>query len=155
MLSPEQVRSLRAKLISIQIISGALIAGVLVFVAITCLITDWEELSDQLKMLTLIGAMTGVVMFALSIVAPGMFAGGPAHSEKDETKALQVIVNSLMTENLIRFVLIEAAIFLNLMVFFIEPHRATLIVVAIGILLMLVCFPRQSKLISKIESRKD
>ena len=156
MLTPEQIADIRPKLVLIQTIAAALIIGVVVFAAVIFAIVDWGNLNDRLKMLSLIGAVTGIFMFGLSIVAPKIFASGrdaapPADS--DQSNAIKPILESLMAENLIRFALIEAAIFLNLMVFMIESHRAALVVVGIGILLMLICFPRQSKMITTIEDR--
>jgi hypothetical protein len=158
MLTPEQITDIRPKLVVIQIIATALIIGVIVFAAVIFAIVDWGNLNARLKMLSLIGTVTGIFMFGLSIVAPKVFASGndvapPADS--DQSDAIKSILDSLMAENVIRFALIEAAIFLNLMVFMIEPHRAALVVVGIGILLMLICFPRQSRMITTIENRLE
>jgi hypothetical protein len=144
-------------MLSTQIVAGALLVGVLILTGIIFLIVDSERLGNPLKMLTLIASVTAAAMFGLSVVAPGMFASGtPASVETDESDrqaAIKTAANAIFVETLIRFFLIEAAIFLNLMVFFIEPHYASLVVVGIGVLLMLIFFPRQSKMAAAVEDQ--
>jgi hypothetical protein len=144
-------------MLSTQIVAGALLVGVLILTGIIFLIVDSERLGNPLKMLTLIASVTAAAMFGLSVVAPGMFASGtPASVENDESDrqaAIKTAANAIFVETLIRFFLIEAAIFLNLMVFFIEPHYASLVVVGIGVLLMLIFFPRQSKMAAAVEDQ--
>ena len=153
MLTPEQIKNIRPKLVAIQFIAAALIVGVVVFAGVMSAIVDWDNINDRFKMLSLIATASGIFMFTLSIVAPKVFASGNEVVDSDPSTAILAIINTLMVENLIRFALIEAAVFLNLMVFMIEPHRGSLIVVGVGILLMLICFPRQSKMIAVIEDR--
>ncbi len=155
MVSDEQLALMRPKLATARIIAAALIVGVLIFTGLLFVIVDWEKLGEPLKLLTLIGAVTGVALFAMSIFAPGLFAGGATIGTKDATdseKEVKSLANSFVVETLIRYFLIEGAIFLNLMVFMLEPHKASLIVVAIGVLLMLVSYPRQSALIARVEN---
>jgi hypothetical protein len=151
MLTPEQISSLRPKLQITQLVAGALIGGVLVFAAIVCVLNSGQD-KTPVKLLTLMAAVTAAALFALSVVAPSMFAAAPLKSD-DLKDSVLAMANSLMTETLIRFSLIEAAIFLNLTVFFIAPDKISLIVAAAGVLLMLLCFPLQSRMITVIEDR--
>lgn len=156
MLTQEQIADIRPKLVSIQIIAAALMIGSVIFTGVICAIADWDNLNEPLKMLSLIGTVSGVFMFGLSLVAPKFFSSGNdnAHSvDSDQSVTIKTVLDSMMTENLIRFVLIEAAIFLNLMLFLIENHRAALVVAGVGLMLMLICFPRQSKMIHVMEER--
>ena len=157
MLSDDQKAILRPRMLSTQIVAGALLLGVLVLSGIIFLMVDSERLGNPLRMLTLIASVTAAAMFGLSVVAPGMFASGtPAANDNDGSgneAAIKTAANAIFVETLIRFFLIEAAIFLNLMVFFIEPHYASLVVSGIGVLLMLVFFPRQSKMAAAVEDQ--
>ena len=156
MLSNEQIQQLRPKLLSIQVISGFLMLGVLAFAGLMVMIVDWDDLNDRVKMLTLIAAATGVLILVLSIFIPNAFSSDvrpSGDSESDQSTAATAIANMLVTENLIRFALLESAIFLNLVVFFLEPHLVSLAVAGFGLLLMLAFFPRQSRMISVIEER--
>jgi uncharacterized membrane protein len=156
MLTPEQTENIRPKLAVIQMIAAALIVGVIVFAGVIFAIVDWENLNERIKMLSLFGAATGILMFGFSIVAPRVFASShhvALPAKPDQSEAIKPVLDSLMAEHIIRFALIEAAIILNLMVFMIEPHRAALVVVGIGILLMLIFFPRQSNMITTLEDR--
>lgn len=156
MLTPEQTTALRPKLFSIQLVAGALIAGAILFAAVIAAITDWNNFNDRFKLLSLIGTVSGILVLGLSLIVPKVFASGDSDTLKPASNAQSAIndmIGSLTVETLIRFALIESAIMLNLMVVMIEPHRASLVIVGIGVLMMLIWFPRQSKMIATIEDR--
>ena len=156
MLTDEQVQQIRPRLLTIQAIAAALIVEVLFLAGVLSAIVDWENVADRVKMLTLIGMIAGVFIYALSIVVPRVFASGtnlrPPTKVVDQYEIAST-ASTMMTEVLIRFALINGAIFLNLMVFCIEIHVASLVVAAIGLLLMVAFFPRQSNMISAIGDR--
>jgi len=156
MLTDEQVQQIRPRLLTIQAVAAALIVGDLMFAGAISVVVDWENVAERVKMLTLIGMIAGVFIYALSIVVPKVFASGtnlrPPTKVVDQEEIAST-ANTMMTEVLIRFALINGAIFLNLMVFLIEIHIASLVVAAIGLLLMVALFPRQSNMISTIGDR--
>lgn len=157
MLTPDQIeKHVRPKLAIMQLISAAMLVGVLAFLGVICTIVDWTNLNQQFKMLSLIGTVTGILILCLSIAAPRVLTptqGVVRSTDSEPVEMINGILNSLISANLIRFVLIEAALFLNLMVFMIEPHRSALIIVGVGILLMLICFPRKSNWMATLENR--
>jgi len=157
MLDSEQVQQIQPKLVLIQVVAGALIMGAVAFAAAMSVIVDWENLNDQANMLTMFAGASGLFIFMMSIFVPLMFAGksnvSNASSSPVEEPGIAAAIPMLMTETLIRYALIEGGVFLNLMVLIIEPHLASLVVAGIGLLLMLVLFPRRSKMMSTIEDR--
>ncbi len=158
MLSREQHEMIRPRMFSIQVFALAMIIGVVIFAIVTYLMVDSERLGNPLKMLTLIATITAAAMFGLSVIAPGMFSSGvqspgPDTDESAIDKSIKTAANAILVETLIRYCLIEAAILLNLMVFFIEPHYAHLAVALVGILLMLFFFPRRPSMTARIENQ--
>ena len=157
MLNQEQIDRIQPKLVLVQAVAAALILGALGFAAMISVIVDWENLNDQTKMLTMIAGATGVFIFVMSIFVPKIFANKPtaaaAVNSPIEDKDIDAALPMMMTETLIRYALIEGGIFLNAMVMIIEPHLASLIVAGTGLLLMLVLFPLQSKMIATTERR--
>ena len=107
MLTPEQTRDIRPKMVVIQMIAAALIVGVIVFAAVIFAIVDWENLNEHLKMLSLIGTTTGILMFGFSIVAPKVVASSQNVSSPDQSDPIKPVLDSLMAEHIIRFALIE------------------------------------------------
>lgn len=157
MLTPEQINAIRPKLFTIQLVAATLFVSVVLFAVVISMITDWENLNDRFKMLSLIGTASGTLVLGLSMIVPRVFASGEpeTHLPKsdDPQQSISSILTSLTVETLIRFALIEAAIFLNLVVMMIEPQRASLVIVGIGVLMMLIWFPRKSKMIAVIDDR--
>ncbi len=157
MLAPEQIRRIQPKLLTVQALAGALILGAIVFAAVMSLMVDWENLNDQVKMLTLMASVSGLFLFVISVFVPIVFGGSSNGFQKlnEPLKDSQIdaVVSMLITETLIRYALIEGGVMLNLMVLIIDPHLVLIVVAGIGLLLMLASFPRQSKMISTIEQR--
>ena len=157
MLTPEQTQRIQPKLKLVQIVAGALIFGALAFAAGMSLMVDWENLNDELKMLTMMASGSSLLLFVMSIFVPVIFAGNSSEFDHSgappDDASVDQAVPMLISETLIRFSLIEGGVFLNLMVLIIEPHVALIVVAGIGLLVMLALFPRQSKMISTIEKR--
>jgi hypothetical protein len=157
MLNQDQIKRIQPKLLLIQVIAAALILGALAFATAMSVMVDWENLNDQVKMLTLFAGVSGLFISVMSIFVPKIFASHPgvtkATGDALEDRDIDAAVATLTTESLIRYAMLEGAVFLNLMVLIIEPHLASLVVAGIGLLLMIVLFPRQSRLVAAIEDR--
>lgn len=155
MLTEKQIHTIQPKFMLIVVLCATMILSVLVFATVVCVLTDWENLNDRIKMLTLFAAGTGIVIFGLSTVVPAMSIPSPQlrNLAKPDDETVNAMAGSLLTENLTRYMMVEGGIFLNLMVFLIEPHTGSLVIAGIGLLLQLVCFPRPAKLVSVIENR--
>ena len=159
MLSQEQQQQIAPKIQVAQIIGAAMVMGAIFFSVGICFVANWEEIG-VLKLITLIGAFTGFTIFVLSFIISFMFPKIPAGKEitvsgdeNRETAAIDSILRIMTTEAIVRAALIEGAILLNLMVFMLEPHLISLVVVGIGILLMAALIPWPTKAMSRVEDR--
>ena len=167
MLSDEQIKQLRGKIMTLVIIAAALVNGALVFAFIVGAVTDWTDVNRPLKIFNLIAAGTALLMYVLAFLVPTLFpkapekvpaaAGGIPTSDPDEDKlraALEVL--SLLTnETVIRFALLEGGILLNVMVCMLEPRWISVGAAGLGFLLMLICFPFPGRVVRSIEDRLD
>lgn len=150
MLSDEQLSQIRPRIRKVQLAAAGMMMFVLVLLPVVCFATDWKSVFGPAKMLTLIAAIGALGMFAMAGVISKIFGIRPP--KQGDENVIPKLVNSLSIESLIRIALVEGAVFLNLLVFMIEPHIVSLVAAGIGFLLMLWFFPRQgsiSKAVSK------
>ena len=134
---------------TLKIICGALIAGVVIFGIILSAIIDFEKLHAEPKLLVLMAAGFGMVMFMTSYVMFGMLSAQTDARSDDAGSHLGV----MQTAWIVRFAIIESASFLNLIVTMIQDSIITLFVAVLGILLMVVAFPRNSVIESLLRER--
>lgn len=166
MFSQEQQRVIANKSRTLQAISGAMILGAVMLAVSFSVIVNWEELGNPLKLITIMGGATGGLLILFAAAAPFLFSpsqssgrvGFEASPQDEEAVAAQnqklhKAIGGVFTEHLIRYALLEAAITLNLMALMLEPHYASLTVVAFGLALMLLLFPRAAKFESQITAR--
>jgi len=151
MLSDEQTKRVGSKLFLVQIAAAAMMFSIVILVPVMCMIAQWETLTGTAKLLTMIASLAAICMYLMSAFVPKIFSTQPPAGLSDDA-AVDSVLGMLSTETLIRFALIEGAAFMNLLVFMVEPHMASLIAAGIGFLMMLIFFPRKSKMISAIEA---
>ena len=152
MLSEEQTTRLRPQIISLQSIAGAMIVASTLAASVIAMIANWDEIGDPLSMLPLIGAVFGLLMIGSGIVFPLVFAGEFAAGESEE-KQIKSAVHSVSVEYLVRFSLVEAALFTNLLVLMLDLHTVTLGIVGFAMVTFLFLFPFQSKFVRSAEKR--
>lgn len=148
-LTQEQLQQLSKSGLMIKIICGALLASVCTFVLILFMIVDFDELNTDLDMLVLLAASSGAVMFSLSFVAFKVLSAQTAAKDESLMAHFQV----LQTAWIVRFAIIEGAIFMNLIVTMAENSLITMFVAVFGVLLMLIGFPRSEKVENLMEYR--
>jgi len=157
MLSKEQTQQVAPKLLATQLVIVAMLIGLIALVAVICFaLVDFDNLNPRIKMLTLIGFVAGMLLFGLSVVVPKIFATDvpvKGNDEAAESSAISAIVNAMFTENVARAAVIEGGVFLNAIVFMLEPHIASLVVIGIGVLLMLASFPLRNRQLATLEER--
>ena len=168
MLTNEQSASIAPKLLSIQIISAAILMGAVCFAVVIAFIVNWEELTTTVPLMTLIGAATGVSLLMLSFVAPRIAAANTVQAtafqlaqkkrDVDDEQTLLELVQQLTVNQIIFSALIEGAIFLNLIVFMLDKSQVSLFVVGIGLVILILSFPTgtriQNRLVDRMESIK-
>ena len=144
MLSDEQNSRIAPKLRYARIAAAGMIFIIAVLIPVMCQIANWRFSTETPKMLTLIAAFASLMMFTMSIAVPFIFSGNPT-SKLSGDAAVDSALGLFMSETFIQLALILGAALMNLVVFSVEYHVASLVLVGIAVLLMLVFFPRSSK----------
>ncbi|MGY8748392.1 MAG: hypothetical protein ACKVHR_10095 [Pirellulales bacterium] len=152
MLSEEQKTRLRPRVISLQSTAGAMIVASALAASVIAAIANWDELGDRLSMLPLIGAIFGLMMIGSGITFPLVFAGEFATGDSEEER-VKSAVQSVSVEYLIRFALVQAALFTNLLVLMLDLHTVTLGIVGFAMATLLFLFPFQSRFVGSVEKR--
>ena len=151
MLSEDQQSQIRARVRQFQLAAIGMMIFVLVLLPLVLFTVDLKHIYGQAKLLTMIAAVGAIGMLAMATVVPKIFGGPTPNRPNDE--AVRSMAYSLSLESLIRFALLEGAVFLNLIVFMLEPHIVSLTVAGIGFLLMLFFFPSSKRISSTIDRR--
>ena len=118
-----------------------------------------EALNQDPKMLVLLAAFTGMVMYGLSFVIGSIFNDtvSAKNAENADDTATEEQVNKAASQisnaHVIRSAIIEAAIILNLMVLLLERNYISIAVIVLGLLLLVSLFPSHGRLIRAIERR--
>ena len=163
MLSDQLLETFKPKLLALQIVPLAMMGGAVVFAGAISTMADWSVVDRPFKIFNLIGAGTAVCMYVLAFVVPSLFPKTPDQlpqpgdqlSSDLEEKAVSGIIGLLTTETIIRYALIEGGVMLNLMVLMLEARWVSVIVAGLGFVLMLLCFPLNSRLQDRISDRFD
>ncbi|MEL7497897.1 MAG: hypothetical protein AAFN77_09825 [Planctomycetota bacterium] len=162
MLNEQQWSKVSTRLTVIQIVALAMIMGSVFFAGLIASMADWSFIGEPIKMLNVIGAGTALLIYGISFAAPMIFPsipkeipklGGDEPSDQLKDKAVAGILALISIETVIKYALIQGGIFLNAMVFMLEPRWVTLIIVALGGLLMLLRFPLKFRLRGNIDQR--
>ena len=147
----------------IQLICASLIFGVLTFAIVIGVIVGFNNINSDLGIMTLIGIVIAATTYGLSFVVPAVAAKGTLESVRTKFKksgesldsplGYEKLAGIFNTSVILRYALIEGSIFLNLVVFFLEKSSYSLMISAIGIILMVVCFPFPGRMVDWIENR--
>ncbi len=148
-LSNDQLAELSKPIRNLKIICGALLAGVCVMGVFLCTIVDFANLNTTLKMLVAMAAATGAVMYFTSFIAFKMLATHTNARTESPKGHLQILQSAWI----VRFAIIEGACFLNLIVTLLDNSLITLFVALVGVLLMVIGFPRLIKIEELLEER--
>lgn len=166
MLSPEQKSEVLPKLITILIIHCALVMGVVMFAVVMSFITDWSKLSNEAGMLSLMAAITGLMTYGMSFIVPKLLRASPATIaanlvKRKQTKdvadqaILEALVNNHMSSRIVAAALLEGGLFLNLIMFLIEPNTVLIAMVIIGLALLLLRTPLIGIQLNTLEMERD
>lgn len=166
MLTTEQQKQAQPKLITILIIYSALGIGMLSMLVVIGVIVDWNKLTNEAGMLSLMAAITGLMTFGMSFIIPRLLSVRSTDIAANLTKQkgsndvpaadiVKTLLGNSMNNTIVSGALIEAGVFLNLIVFMIEPSTVSLAVIVIGLLIFAFRFPFPGRQMSKLESDLD
>jgi len=148
-LSNEQLQQIAGPTRTLKIICGALLSGVIFFAIILSTMIDIPNLNVDLVLLVAMAAGFGMVMYMMSFVMFKMLSGQTQSKTNDPQSHFGV----LQTAWIVRFAMIEGACFLNLIVTMLHNSLITLCVALVGILVMLIGFPRTGVVEDLLEDR--
>ena len=136
---------------TMQIIALALVIGVLLFLGVV-LFTTQGNLNGKPGVLTMIGAVIGLVMVVNQFVIPGMIvksqlkqAATPGSRQIDHAEKIAWLLGIYQTQLIVGLALLEGAAFLNLVIMMLERCLGTLGVVGLLLGLILKKFPTRDK----------
>lgn len=142
-----------------QIIAAAMTLGALFFAGTMALIVvDWGEFGGPVKLMSTLAAASTIIFFGLAMIIPSLFPTLPEDIKALDDPAVQNLavaeIGKLLTsQTVVRYALLEACVFTNVLPLMFEPRWVSVIAAGLGILLMFVFFPASSRQLRKIAHR--
>ncbi len=152
MPSDEQLGLVATKIRYVQIAATAMVLVVCFLTPVMLQISNWKFSSASPKMLTIIAGFASLMLFSMSFSIPKIFSGSPAPGLTGKA-AIDSAFGMFTTETFIQFALLEGAALMNLIVYSVDHHIASLVVVVITVILMLIFFPRSGRANSAINKK--
>ena len=144
-----------------RVICGAMIIGTAVMAVLFLFIFDWEKLNTSLDMLAMIGLIIGITSCIVSFVVPGIInnAALKMTSRKlddegckfDSETGLRKIFATRQSASIVRYAILEGAVFAYVVFFYVTGSVFSLVTVAIGMLIMIAMFPRKDATLAWVE----
>lgn len=140
----------------LQIISAALIMGVIGFAVVTLLVVNWEKVSASLTPLGILALALPLVTGATSLILPGVIFKQAASTYARENpkpelaSLLRASGAATTTQTIIGMALREGGALLGLVVWMVESNVLGLIGALIGLGLMILTFPTAGKVEQKL-----
>ena len=138
-------------------------AGVVFFVVVVFLMTDLGKFNTSFSIIVLVGLVVAIPAFLCSFVVPRIVANtglkttankldDDGHKFDSET-GLKSFFGIFQLSTILRYAMIEGAVFLNLCLFVVEASVVSPIVAAIGLVIMILMFPRRDPTLAWVEQR--
>lgn len=145
---------------TLQIITFALIQGVVVFAAVAFFISQGKEQKEGVLVWVALGiAIMAIVVrtvlggFLTSALRNGL--DRTVWDELPEQKKDSRLIGQFQTKHIIECALLEGAAFFNLVIYIIERNMISLGVAAVLLMLMAMAFPGGSKVDHWVENQKQ
>lgn len=136
---------------TMQVITMALVMAPILFIAVILAAINAESLHSEPKMLIFLAAATGVVSYLLSFFFGPAFRKTVNASEPVEYSDVKTLLVGLQTSHVIQCAMIEAGIYLNLMVLLLDHGWVNLYVAGFGMVVLMLLFPTKGRTVRKIE----
>lgn len=148
-----------------QIICGAMIWGALFTAASLLFVFDWNKFNNGLGVIPMLGLILGITAFVSSFIIPGIVnksalkvlsnkLDDQGHKFDSET-GLNKIFATKQSASIIRYALLEGAVFANILFFFIDGSVYLLVTAAVGALIMIFMFPRKDPTLAWVEQTSN
>ncbi|MEM7781775.1 MAG: hypothetical protein AAF623_00245 [Planctomycetota bacterium] len=159
MLSEGQRQTLSSWVRVVQIAAGTVIFACLVMTCLIILIfVDLKNLEPATKMLTLFGAVAGMMLYSIGFFIPGLLGSENLRRRTEKSgpisdKDFRETLNGLVVEQFARYAMIGVGLVLNAIVLMMDPQRTTMFLIGVGFLFMFILFPRLSVLQNQLAIR--
>jgi hypothetical protein len=147
-----QPTDITAPLRAMQIVAGALMAGV-VFFGVIVIVNGSLNQPPKAGILSFIGVGFAALMFVLHLIVPGIMAKN-VKLESTGTSEVERWCGMYQTKMIIAFALLEGAAFLNLVACMSEHNWWSLAVAGGLVLIMAVQFPTRTRVEQWIETQR-
>ena len=154
-LSQQQTEIVRSNLNMLRIVCFALITGVVIFLLLSSVLVDWQNLSMAMDTLPMVGMAVGFICIVQAFIVPGIIASSSANSIAltSEDERVRKLSSIFQTKTIVGYALLEGAAFINIIFFFVAKNLLPLSIVAVALAAMVVMIPREDSVLSWIESR--
>lgn len=150
---PETAREqLRGTTKVLQAVSASMAAATLIGSIVIIGVLP-EALDSKPNMLVLLAAFTAMISYGLSFVVAAVFNTPVAADEVPTDDQVKKAAGQIASSHVIRSAIIEAGVFLNLMVLLLERNFISIAVIALGFLLLCVLFPTHGRFANAISRR--
>ena len=148
----------RSKVISFAIILGAIFSS-----AILGGNAGWRLLNINLTMLSLLAAVTVLFMYGLAFIIPKIMYGSVTESiahkltrheqPADSELGLNLLADVMLSRQIIYCALIEGGIMLSMVIFLIDHRVISIVIAAIGMLLLVFGFPTTTRMHERLDDQ--
>ena len=158
MLKPSQIESIRPQIKVLQIICGALILGVLLFLGVISLALK-KPINQGFDLMTLLGIGFAVLAASAAFVVPVFNRKQAvvqlAREEVEPDTLLSRVFMVFQTSKIIWAALLEGPAFFNTLAWMMESSVVSLGVLAVLLSFMAIGFPSEGRTIIRLENMMD
>ena len=147
----EMVTRIQPSVKTMQVITMALVMVPILFAAVILAAINTDSLHSEPKMLIFLAAATGVVSYLLSFFFGPAFRKTVNASDPVEYSDVKTLLAGLQTSHVIQCAMIEAGIYLNLVVLLLDHGWVNLYMAGLGMVLLMLLFPSKGRTVRKIE----
>lgn len=138
----QTTNDLKAAVRQMQILAGALLAGVVVFFGVVIAVAGPPAAARELPIVSIVLAAMPAMEAPAFFILPGLIDSGTARGSGEQNTP----TGRYQAAMVIRMALCEGAAFANLLAYFIEQQWWSLAIVGFLVLVMLSMFPTKTKL---------
>ena len=161
MFDRAQIEELQPAVRTVQVIALFLIMGVISFLGLCLLVTDWGRVHTRFSLLPGVSLAAGIVSVVAAVLLSRLIGRHALQfarrrmqelgTSAQEVLGLRILVGVIQTELIVRYALISSALFFGLLVFVIDASLAALAGVIGLVLVMIVTFPRTQLVLEAVK----
>ncbi len=164
MLNPQQTGWLRPQILALQITCGSLILGALGAAFVLFMVKANRQFNTDLDLFAGLGIALAVGCLITAMILPRTIQKGTAAKRADQVPSdgpevqestLRKLFEPYQNSTIMRFALLEAPVFANLLFWFMEGSVFNLAVAGFCLTLMVLAFPTTNRVLQSLEATLD